>query len=156
MASQRRYSILITPDHRHRRKHFALATDIDGSCIAVWDIESGLWASPFFGAFSALRFFSLALLGQLLLIIVAVYTTDGLAFPGCEYTSRVATHFSPCDKCLCSAQPRFTNLKTTTCLCGGTRDRVLIGNGNRCHRVPRVVGADDEQALAVAYDCRIH
>ena len=32
---------------------------------AVWDIESGLWASPFFGAFTAIRFFSLVLLAQL-------------------------------------------------------------------------------------------
>ena len=52
---------------------------------AVWDIESGLWASPFFGAFAALRFFSLTLLSQLLLIVVSVYTTDGLAFPGCTW-----------------------------------------------------------------------
>ena len=42
----------------------------------------GLWASPFFGAFSALRFLSLALMGQVILAICNVYTDDGLAFPG--------------------------------------------------------------------------
>ena len=64
---------------------------------AVWDIESGLWASPFFGAFEALRFFSLTLLAQLLLIVVSVYTTDGLAFPGwivfCMAVATLATGF---------------------------------------------------------------
>jgi hypothetical protein len=49
---------------------------------AVWDIESGLWASPFFGAFTAIRFFSLVLLAQLLLVFCCVFTEDGLAFPG--------------------------------------------------------------------------
>lgn len=74
-----------------------------------WDIESGLWASPFFGAFGALRFFSLALLGQLLLCMVAVYTTDGLAFPGCECcpTSRRLTNGSRS-----RSPPQPTNLKT--------------------------------------------
>ena len=46
---------------------------------ATFDIESGLWASPFFGAFAALRFFIFGLLGQLLLIICVVFTDDGLA-----------------------------------------------------------------------------
>jgi hypothetical protein len=49
---------------------------------AIFDIESGLWASPFFGAFSTIRFHMLCLVGQLVLVICSVYTEDGLAFPG--------------------------------------------------------------------------
>lgn len=33
------------------------------------DIDSGIWAAPFFGAFAGLRFFLLGLLGQLLLVV---------------------------------------------------------------------------------------
>lgn len=49
---------------------------------AIFDIESGLWASPFFGSFAAIRFHLLCLLGQVLLIICSTYTEDGLMFPG--------------------------------------------------------------------------
>ena len=54
---------------------------IKASINALDDIESGVWAAPFFGAFAAMRLMLLILCGQTVAIISVVFTEGGLAFP---------------------------------------------------------------------------
>ena len=54
---------------------------IKASINALDDIESGVWAAPFFGAFAAMRLMLLVLCGQVVALISVVFTEGGLAFP---------------------------------------------------------------------------
>eukprot|EP01047_Picozoa_sp_COSAG01_P004103 COSAG01_NODE_131_length_24907_cov_19.802201_17_plen_284_part_00 len=48
---------------------------------ALDDIESGVWAAPFFGAFAAMRLLLLILCGQTVALVSVVFVEGGLAFP---------------------------------------------------------------------------
>ena len=54
---------------------------IKATINSIDDIESGVWAAPFFGAFAAMRFLLMTLCGQLVTIISVVFSEGGLAFP---------------------------------------------------------------------------
>jgi hypothetical protein len=54
---------------------------IKATINSIDDIESGVWAAPFFGAFAAMRFLLMVLCAQLITICSVVFSEGGLAFP---------------------------------------------------------------------------
>ena len=64
-----------------RRLMAADKEHIKATINSIDDIESGVWAAPFFGAFAAMRLLLMVLCGQLITICSVVFSEGGLAFP---------------------------------------------------------------------------